>query len=260
VDLPVSPKYLMTLVTEVEQALSSLDPGDQEAAYYYIKKWHAENQDWNNHWENFTVFTLDNSIDIRRTLHSMPGDILIQMAVDLGVHTPDFIPSVPQIKNEIKQTHLPAYAAFEKALKEVETHPDSAIGLANATLESIIKEILKDERISVVYDKGKTLYALSQDVLKAFGMYPSAEMPSEFKMIGSAFLSICQGIEKLRSEMTSVHGKSNDEVVISNPLYAYFVVNSVTTVGLFLKAFYKKEYPPEITPVTTSGEEDELPF
>lgn len=260
-DLPVSPKYLMSLVTDVEHALSWLDPSDKEAAYYYIKKWHYEDHEWNNYWQNFEIFTMDNALDLRRTLHNIPGEILIQMAVDLGVHTPDFIPSVPQIKNDIKQTHLPAYAAFEKALKEVETHPDIAIGLANATLESIIKEILKDDRITVVYDKGKTLYALAQDILKAFKMYPSAEMPNELRTIGSSFLSICQGIEKLRSEMTNVHGKSNDELVISNPLYAYFVVNSVTTVGLFLKAFYKEKYSLQKSEaVSAPGEEDELPF
>jgi len=54
--------------------------------------------------------------------------------------------------------------------------------------------------------------------------------------------------------MTNVHGKTTEDYIISDPLYAYLVVNSVTTIGLFLKSYYIKKFSKE------EPELDELPF
>ncbi len=43
--------------------------------------------------------------------------------------------------------------------------------------------------------------------------------------------------------MTLSHGKTGEDYIIDDPMYAYLVVNSVTTVGMFLKDFYQKKYP-----------------
>ena len=72
-------------------------------------------------------------------------------------------------------------------------------------------------------------------------------MPEEIKTIGSSLVSIAQGIEKMRSDKTLFHGKTDDDYVISDPMYVYFVVNSVCTVGMFLRSFYKKHYPQQQT-------------
>ena len=63
------------------------------------------------------------------------------MAIDLGVETPDFIPSIPVFKNELKSDFETASQTFEKAYKNVEEDPSLAIGLANSALESIIKPV-----------------------------------------------------------------------------------------------------------------------
>ena len=60
------------------------------------------------------------------------------MAIDLGVETPDFIPSIPVLKNELKSDFETASQTFEKAYKNVEEDPSLAIGLANSALESKI--------------------------------------------------------------------------------------------------------------------------
>ena len=39
-----------------------------------------------------------------------------------------------------------------------------------------------------------------------------------------------------------MHGKSSTDYVIEDSLYAYFIINSVTTVGLFIDSFYKKRF------------------
>ena len=85
-------------------------------------------------------------IDLKKTLHQIDGETLLKIAIDLGLDTPDFIPSIPMFKNELKSSFETAAQTFEKAYCNVEKDPSLAIGLANSALESIIKAILKDKR------------------------------------------------------------------------------------------------------------------
>lgn len=244
----------MRLVTEVEKAI-----WDEYSSYkkvkYFIDKWHETD---GLNWENLSIECKDNGeIDLLSTLHGMGGEVLLKIAIDLGVDTPDFIPSIPTFKNEIKADYKTAYDTFQKALRQIETHPDIAIGLANSALESIIKHIFKDDRIKTKPKVGKTLYDLVSELLKEFHLFPDYKFPKEISTIGSSLLAASQSIEKLRSEKTTVHGKTDDDYIVENPIFAYFIVNSVTTIGLFLNSFYHKKFPkPEIK----SFIEDDLPF
>ena len=222
---------------------------------FYIEKW----QKWSS-WDtpNFQIIKQQNdTIDLLATLHNIDGDTLLKIAIDLGIDTPDFIPSIATFRNEIKSDYSTASSTFEKAFKNIEEHSDIAIGLANSALESIIKEIFKDERIKTKPKDGKTLYDLTIELLKEFQLFPNSNIPKEIKTIGSSLLSACQGIEKLRSEKTNLHGKTKDDYVIEDSLYAYFVVNSVTTVGLFLNSYYKSKLP---KPKIESEIDHDLPF
>jgi len=40
----------------------------------------------------------------------------------------------------------------------------------------------------------------------------------------------------------TTHGKTAEDYIIDDPLYAKFIVNSVTTIGLFLLNFYGSKY------------------
>ena len=103
----------------------------------------------------------------------------------------------------------------------------------------------------------KTLYDLVCELLKEFQLFPNSKIPKEINTISSSLLSASQSIEKLRSEKTTVHGKTDDDYIIEDPIYTYFIVNSVTTIGLFLNSFYLKKFPkPEIK----NPFEDDLPF
>jgi len=252
----ISPKYQMKLAADVEKAVWD-EFGSYKNVRNYIEKWH-EYDEQNYNWENFSVVIKDDkNIDLNATIHSMPGDILLKVAIDLGVDTPDFIPSIPTFKNEIKSEYKTAYDTFTKAYKQIESDPSTAIGLANSALESIIKEILKDERIKSKIKGTETLYQLSSAILKEFN-FTSIEQPKEIKTIGNSLLTANQAIEKLRSEKTNFHGKTSEDFLIEDTIYAYFIVNSVATVGLFLNKFYKTKYPkPE--PVIEE-DDDELPF
>jgi hypothetical protein len=251
----ISPKYQMKLVKDVIDAIWA-EYKSYKDVNFYILKWQVW-YDRNN--VNFTIYTKDNSeeIDLTKTIHEIGGELLLQIAVDLGVDTPDFIPSVATFRNELKSDYKTASATFEKAFKQIETHPDIAIGLVNSALESIIKEIFKDERIVTKPKEGKTLYDLTIELLKEFQLFPNADLPTEIKTIGSSLLAINQNIEKLRSTKTGFHGKTDDDYLINDSLFTYFIVNSVATVGLFLNSFYKKKFP---KPEVKNNLFDDLPF
>lgn len=226
----------------------------------YIDKWYKNNYEPNgfnnNFWENFKIVEVNNKIDLLQTLHNMEGMDLLKVAIDLGVDTPDFIPSIPTFKNELKSEYKTAYDTFTKAYKLIETDPSVAIGLANSALESIIKEILKDDRINCKISGGETLYKLTLIILKEFDI-TNNEHPKEIKIIGSSLIAINQAIERLRSEKTDFHGKTNDDYLITDSIYTNFIVNAVTTVGLFLNSYYKTKFP---KPKTINEEDDSLPF
>jgi hypothetical protein len=254
----ISPKYLMKLVADVERAIWA-EYGSYKNVRHYINKWHKVDDQWG--YENFYITTKENGeIDLLATLHAIDGETLVKIAVDLGVDTPDFIPTIATFRNEIKADYKTASATFEKAVKQIETHPDIAISLANSALESIIKEIFKDERIVTKPRQGKTLYDLASELLKEFQLFPEPHMPIEVKTIGSSMLSASASIEKLRSEKTNVHGKTNEDYVIEDPLYTYFIVNSVATVGLFIKSYYILKFPKPEQAKKVDDPLDDLPF
>jgi len=254
----ISPRYQMKLVKSVESAIKA-EYNSYKKVELYIKKWHEAEWNINGGWENFAIFYKDNakkSIDLFSTLHNMKGEVLLKVAIDLGVETPDFIPSVPNFKYLIKSEYKTAYDTFTKAFKQIETDPSIAVGLANSALESIIKEIINDERMSSKVTGNETLYKLTTLILKEFNI-SNDELPREFKTIGSSLLAITQAIEKLRSEKTDFHGKTTEEKLITEPIFAYFIVNCVSTLGLFFHSYYRTKYP---KPEYEINNEFDLPF
>ena len=248
----ISPKYKMTLIDNINTKIWELYESYKKVEFY-IEKWVSYvSVDWS--FEEEATFTIKrdskNNIDLLATLNKIGSETLLKIAMDLEIETPDFIPAIPTFKNEIKSEYLNASNTFQKAFKEIEEHPDLAIGLANSTLESIIKEILKDN----IFDKkvsefnSKTLYELTNQILKELSLFPQSDMPNEIKTIGSSMLSMNKNIEQLRSNKSRFHGKLEEDILINESIYAYFIVNSVTTIGLFLISFYKTKFKTEEIP------------
>lgn len=255
----------MKLIEEVETALWDEFPTSKYVnVRHYVEKWQSvvfEDQYQREY--NFDIVNQPNStnIDLKSTLHKIDGETLLKIAIDLSVDTPDFIPSIPTFKNALKSDYKTAYDTFVKAYKQIETDPSLAIGLANSALESIIKEILKDDRINSKIKGNDTLYKLTEAILKEFALYPNSNIPEEIKTIGSSLLASCQSIESIRSKKTNFHGKTNEDIVITEPLYAYFIVNVISTIGTFLISFYKMQFQKEeIKQETAITEDDNLPF
>lgn len=257
----ISPKYQMSIVQKITDSLFEQFTS-YENVEAYLNKWHqVEHDDFNYFWENFQFYYRDEAkkkIDAAKTLHNVDGETLLKIAIDLGIETPDYIPSIPTFKNELKSSYEIASLTFEKAFRNIETDPSLAIGLANSALESIIKEILKDSRINVTWSEKETLTKLVGNICKVFGFQSNGKFPTEIKTLASSLISAGQAIENLRSDKTEFHGKTDGDLMITDAVYAYFVVNATTTVGLFLLNFYKSNYPPIVKSEVTL--DDEIPF
>jgi len=262
----ISPKYQMKLVEDIENALWNMFTTSK---YYNVEKYLEKWQFFEDRYTD-TGFHVGwtpqfeikrqregSSIDLKSTLHSIDGETLLKIAIELGVDTPDFIPSIPIFKNVLKADYQTAYDTFVKAYKQIDEDPSLAIGLANSALESILKESLKDDRLASKITGGETLYKLTSIILKEFNL-TNENHPKEIKTIGNSLLAINQAIEKLRSEKTNFHGKTTDDYLINDSIYTFFVVNTVSTVGLFINSYYKTKYPkPKQAPVI---QDDGLPF
>lgn len=255
----ISPKYQMQLVNSVQDKIWE-EFKSYKNVLFYIKKWHksSEGYNYNDNWENFTIsLDVNGTIDLSSTLHSMNGSDLLKIAIDLGLDTPDFIPTIPQFKNEIKEQYENVYDTFLKSIKNIETDPSLAIGLANSAFESLIKEILKDERMESKLKGNETLFKLIQAIINEFKLN-SENFPIEARTICTSLISICQSIEKLRSEKTIFHGKTKEDLLIEDSIYVYLTVNSFTTVGLFLNSYYNKKFPK--VKIENFDELEDLPF
>ena len=217
----ISPRYQMSIVQNINDRLFELYKSYEDVANY-LDKWHIVYDCYGDN-ENFYFYFKDEErkkLDVKKTLHHIDGETLLKIAIDLGVETPDYIPSIPVFKNELKSSYETASQTFEKAFKNVEEDPSLAVGLANSALESIIKEILKDDRIDVEWNEKDTLSNLVKSICKAFKLTTDAEMPNEIKTISSSLMNACKAIDDLRSDKTIFHGKMDSNYVVAEPLYA----------------------------------------
>jgi len=206
----------------------------------YIKRWHEEN---GNDGGNFRIVCKDDgNVDLSSTLRGIQDDeLLFKIAVDMGIEIPGLIYSIPEIKGILSSGYETAAATFENAMKKVYDEPATSVCCANSALESIIKHICQDDSITSC-NPNDTLYDLTQHILKEFRYYPCKDMEREIRNIGSSLLKVVQNIEAMRSKHADTsHGRTSDEYIIDDELYAKFVLNAVTTVGLFLLNFYEKK-------------------
>ena len=258
----LSPKYIADLTKRVIEIIWDTYKS-YDMVKYYISKW--QKTEWiGDGFDSYqqTNFEIVNKpkgeIDLMPTLNGIDNETLIKIAIDLGIDTPNFIPCIPTFKNMLKDEYSTTNEIFEKAYRLVYEEPNMAISLANSALESLIKEILKDERININYENGYTLKKLINLICKAF-MDNNKDMPQEVRTISSSLSSISNAIDDLRSAKTILHGKTTSDYIVSNPMYAELVVNSAASVGQFLQSYYNQNYP-KIELKETDIIPDDLPF
>ncbi len=246
----ISPSTMMSLIDRIEEKIWDKF-GTYKKVTRYIQRWHEDDEGSCN-WENFTILTKNGSnIDLSSTLDTMGDELLFQIAVDLNIEVPNLIYSVAEIKGVLAEKYEDAAATFEKACNKVYSEPSTAIIMANSALEMIIKNICKKQKF-IPYNPKDTLYKLTSTILKELKLFPDNKLDQNITQIGSGLLSVSKAIEVIRSKNTEAHG--TEDVIISDPIYAMFIVNAVSTVGLFLLKYS------ENLPCENSIDEDDIPF
>jgi len=196
----------------------------------------------------------------------MNGKLMLEIATDLGIETPDYIVSVPVFRNEIKNDYKYASNSFSNAIKIAADQPEHAVVSAVSTLESLFKEILKDDSIDKL--ENMKFLDLFEKIQLKLHLTPSKQ--NEANAFLNLIKKIVKGVNDIRNKKSSAHGRKDEELenLITDPSIAVFIINCVATVGLFIKSKYDSVKQPllsenNITPTyspTTEIDEDDLPF
>jgi len=252
----------MQLIPKVEKQLWDLfDTSKYQNVRRYIKKWHVDWYDFNEDRENFHIYYKDEGskeIDLTETLHNMPAETVLKIAIDLGIDTPNFLPAISKFKNVLKERNKNAYQDFERASKNVYDEPDLSVALASSALDGIIKTILNHEVFKA--DEKINNAALTKQVgliVKKLGLTEKTA-PQEIITLASNIRSLGSTIDDIRSSKTAAHGKLEEEYKVDDPLWASFVVNACATLGLFLWEYFEKKYKPFVKLET--NDLSEIPF
>ena len=113
---------------------------------------------------------------------------------------------------------------------------------------------MSDSRISQKYREKRDIYKLAEDILKEYQFFPHPCMLSELRDLGSGLLKCAKALGSIRGDKSMLHGHKEGDIIISEPESTYFIVNCISSIGLFLMALYKRKFPVPII------EDDELPF
>lgn len=266
----ISPSQRMDLYTRITEILFAKYKSYENVALY-LEHIFPKTYEYNEEFPDFVYkYRKDGNqervIDTEKSLAKLSDEILLQIAVDLGIEVPNILYTLPiihSIKPNKRFDYHVAYEAFEKAIGSVFKEPERAVQLANTTLETIIKCILEQEILKIPdYNKNDTLYDLTCKILKAFDVFPNNDLHVEIKKISSSLLNIAKSLEALRSDKTLVHGKGIKDILFDDPYSASFLVNTISTVGLFFITVYEKCYKNNEVwnEKHCSIEDDDIPF
>lgn len=239
----ILPSYKMTLLERLKDAIWARYTSYEKVRTYF-DLWYNVHKE-NGRYSYFDIEYKDSqckNVDVIGTLKNMDDATLLSVAIDMGVETPGFLPSIPIFRNEIKSEYNTASEILERAYSKIGTEPDVSISLANSALESIIKEILRATSSVEKWTSKDTLTSLVKSICNEFKLKANGDLPMQIRTISSSLIGACKAIEELRSDMTSAHGKTDEDYLINNPMYAMFIFNSVCTVAMFLKLFYEAKY------------------
>lgn len=230
----ISPLYMQRLKNEVREALLKMfGSSSSRDLSQYIERWY-ESDDFR--YENFHIYEIDSGgIDLDSTLADMDNRTLMKIAADIGVQTPGLIPCIPLFTNILSENNGRALNNFERAVKSAYDDPDQSVALASSTLEGLFKTILsQSENGETKGTNNKSLEKLTKSVVQVLVDEDSTDCPKEIVTIASQLRGLGSSIDALRSDKSTAHGKTDEDYVIDDPLWAELIVNTTATLGIFL--------------------------
>lgn len=233
----LSPSYIMDLAAKVERHIGERFESSDDARRY-LEHWHR-GEGWND--QNFEIVYEFEVANVAETLHGMHPELLVRIAMDLGVDTPGMLPSIPKFRNTLKDQSPYALASFDRAVRSVIDEPEEAVRAASSTLESLLKTIANDENLGIKESAdGQVCARLLNTVLDGLEMKSGLQVPPEIRTIAKRLQGIGDSVFDLRSNKTLAHGPEPDAYVIDDPVWSELVVNATATLGMFLWEFYSK--------------------
>lgn len=249
-NLQISPKFALDIAKKVSKKLT--DDYSNDEIRSYLMKFHKDcYNDLVNMVlipKNFKFEYVNNSsdvVDVFKTLMSMPGDVLIKVAMDLGIETPGFIPAIPEFKQEIRKISDVMANIFDEAYKVALENPKDSASKCSSTLESLLKEILTDSRVAGDLEEAyNSKDTLAKNVGKLIKVFKSkGQNIDRFNELCTKIFDSVVLIGGIRNNHTVAHGHEQNDILVDDPMYAYFIINATSTLGLFLLDCYKKFYP-----------------
>lgn len=128
---------------------------------------------------------------------------------------------------------------FNKALRDAETDPANAIGMACTTLESICKAIL--DEIGTPYPKDESLHSLQKSVFQEIKLSPDAHADEDIKRTLGGLVNVGAGIAVLRTKYSTFHGKGATQQRLGKR-HARLAINAISAVSLFLLETYQERF------------------
>lgn len=120
---------------------------------------------------------------------------------------------------------------FDRALEAVEKDPPAALTAACATLETLFKVYIEDEKL--VMPEKATIKPLWSVVQKSLGLDPKSTADEDVNRILSGLTSIVDGIGSWRTHAGSAHGRGR-QTYRPAPRHARLAIHAAHTLATFL--------------------------
>ena len=125
---------------------------------------------------------------------------------------------------------------WSKALQRKDADPDGAITISRTLLESVLKHILEEMKVS--YSKDVDLHELYKLVATELNLAPEQHTEKLFKQILGGCTGIVSGLGNLRNDMGDAHGKGK-ALYQPSERHAELAVNLAGTMCLFILKTYE---------------------
>ncbi len=178
---------------------------------------------------------------VKDILAKVDEGVIIKIAKDLDLYdSAETIFGSSQLISQLNNESMRVCKDdFEMALKDVESNPANAIGMASTTLESICKAIL--DVFEVSYPNDESLQPLLKLVYQTMNLSPDGHADPDLKRVLGGLSNAGLGLAVLRTKYSTFHGKGANQLRLDRR-HARLAVNALTTVGMFLVETYIEIY------------------
>lgn len=147
--------------------------------------------------------------------------------------------SVSPIDEVIKFDEAYIHTEWIKALDRKLKDPEGAITISRTLIESVLKYILKEQKIP--FTESSDLSELYKEVAKLLNLAPEQHQEKIFKQILGGSSAIVNGLGQMRNKLGDSHG-SDGLNIKPKERHSELAVNLAGTMAIFIYKTYKETY------------------